>query len=162
MVEMKEYNEAKERIAELGEEKIRPYGGVPFSAIDECEKLLSVVFPMDYRAFLHDFGGGAFCYSSFTGISETNPLGTDGTDLVWSTLDARKMANLPHDYVLIEWDDMGGGIVLNCTNGEVCSTELNPEMPENINPIFPSFGAYLRHVLSLGIDSQENHAERAE
>ncbi len=151
---MKNYIEAKEILAELGEGKVFPYGGVSFSTIDECEKLLSVVFPMDYRYFLHDFGGGEFGFSLLTGISEENPSGSDGTDLVWSTLDARKMANLPNSKVLLEWDDMGGGVVLDCISGEVNSTELNPAMPDNQIPIFPSFGTYFRHIISILRDGQ--------
>ena len=115
-----DYKKAAE-IVDAHSEKQHFIGGNGEDLIDLAEKRLRVSFPLSYKEFLGDFGGGSFGSSEIYGVIHDNFEESGVPDMVWRTQIERKNG-LPCDLIVI--CDEGDGWIdcIRCsgeTRGEV-------------------------------------------
>ena len=136
---MKYYKKAKEIMDMDATEFV---GGVSENEIENAMKVLSVVFPESYKAFLTDFGGGDAGGEIIFGITNN-----EEDDVVIVTQKERSQG-LPEKLIIIGfWDD-----ILVCldtgkmNNGECPVVEVNDDYGE-VELVADSFGKFLYEYL---------------
>lgn len=73
--------------------------------VDKSERLVGLLFPPSYRAFLYQFGAGSILGREIYGVVP-DPEASGTPNVVWQTLDARRTFGLPPEYLkLVDLDD---------------------------------------------------------
>jgi len=78
-----------------------------------AEQRLGVVLPESYREFVRKLGAGNLGGQEIFGLIDENFSEAGVPDMVWVTLKARAEWRLPPKYMVINFDGMGGYLVLN-------------------------------------------------
>lgn len=87
---------------------------IPPSEVAKAEHMLDVHFPKSYAKFIKSYGAGDIGGLELYGIIEA--LEKDGhgpPNGVWLTQDSRKIANLPHEFIVIADTGYGPHYVLD-------------------------------------------------
>jgi hypothetical protein len=130
------------------------------AAVLQAEATLSIRFPLPYRHFLRDYGGGRIGSLVLFGLTNATQAPHGATDLVQRTLAARQAGTLPAHLLPIAGDHTGVYTCLNLT------AMTNPAAPApvviadpNTVPHAPleysceDFGLYLLDALRDALDA---------
>ncbi|WP_102922442.1 SMI1/KNR4 family protein [Streptomyces noursei] len=120
--------------------------------IREAEEALGLTFPPSYRRFVEELGTCDIGGTEFLGVYRTEL----GVDRLWGssyeTIDARNQWGMPHALIAVEYDGMGGTIVLDSSqpsvDGEypVLVWEAGAEARGPMESLAPDFGSYALDV----------------
>ena len=86
---------------------------VTLKTIKKAERALNLKFPLTYRYFLQEYGGGYFGRTEVEGIIDENFDHCDHYDAVRTTLNNREKYQLPLDLIVIGTTGYGPDFVLD-------------------------------------------------
>lgn len=119
-------------IIEANKELLDDLGGVNIDVISKAEKKLSVQFPKEYCEFLSKFGTMTFGATEIYGLLNDCHENQGAPDVVWVTLEERKVVSLPSHLVIIYDSGMGEKYCLDYR-------ELNVDIEPKITSYFSGF-----------------------
>lgn len=126
-----EYNKAKKLIEE-NEDLVDDFGGASEDIIKKAQTVLDLQFPKDYKLFLSFFGALTFGSIEIYGVFREDFENSGVPDAVWSTLNERKLVNMPKHLVILYNTGMGEMYCLNYK-------DLNENNEPKITSYFPGF-----------------------
>lgn len=126
-----EYNKAKELIEE-NQDLVDDFGGASDDIIKKAQTVLDLQFPEDYKLFLSYFGALTFGSIEIYGVFREDFENSGVPDTVWSTLNERKLVNMPKYLVILYNTGMGEMYCLNYK-------DLNENNEPKITSYFPGF-----------------------
>ncbi|MCT0162791.1 SMI1/KNR4 family protein [Lactiplantibacillus pentosus] len=125
------YKQAKVLIDE-NEDLVDDFGGASNKLVEMGEIKLGVQFPSEYKQFLLEHGALTFGAAEIYGIFTEDFENSGVPDVVWATLDERKLVKMPLHLVMIYNTGMGEVFCLNYR-------ELNADQEPKITSYFPGF-----------------------
>lgn len=153
-----DYEQAKILIDE-NEDLVDDFGGASSELVKIGETRLGVEFPADYKQFLLDFGALTFGASEIYGIFTEDLENSGVPDVVWATLDERKLVKMPVHLIMIYNTEMGEIFCLNYkelnANEEPKVTSYFPGFDENAQKneiLYNSFGAFLLDIVKAELE----------
>jgi antitoxin YobK len=156
---MDEYERAAKLIRENAEDSLLS-GPKPEELVAKAEAKLGVTFPLTYRRFLLEFGGGPFAGSAFFGVFDDD-FDTQGAyDVVSRTLDVRREAGFPDNVVAVyDYEDGDLGCLELAGDGDEAPViALTPGFPVDVNErdeVAPDFGTFLLKEVKSAIESRQ-------
>lgn len=124
-------------------------GPRPEVLVRKAETTLGVQFSPSYRAFVLEFGAGAFGSFEVYGVTSDNFERGTVPNGVWATLHYRREASLPASFVVLGDDGMGCIYCLDCSRtderGESPVVIYDPgqaaseQTPEKVAADFPAY-----------------------
>ncbi|WP_088816468.1 MULTISPECIES: SMI1/KNR4 family protein [Listeria] len=126
-----EYNKAKELIEE-NQDLVDAFGGASDDIIKKAQTVLDLQFPEDYKLFLSCFGALTFGSIEIYGVFREDFENSGVPDTIWSTLNERKLVNMPKYLVILYNTGMGEMYCLNYK-------DLNEKNEPKITSYFPGF-----------------------
>ncbi|MDQ3230307.1 MAG: SMI1/KNR4 family protein [Pseudobdellovibrionaceae bacterium] len=125
----------------------RVTGPVSISNIAKIETRLNLKFPAPLMEYLSRYGSISSGNSHLHGIFEDDPDDCGGGTLLFHTLEARKLYNLPMKYVVIEEDTFMWMVVLDTETGVV--HEYHTSNEKIVATIEKSFNEFLMRFLYI-------------
>ncbi len=117
-------------------------GPVPEATVESYEKVLGVLLPADYRAFLLEFGSG---HKQGIEIAGIDPIAGSDFNVVGRTvLQRRSYRHFPQNGIFFSDTGDGGQIYLDPNTGEVHEVFAEPPRGISDTVIAGSFEEFLR------------------
>lgn len=153
-----EYNKAKELIEE-NQDLVDDFGGASDDIIKKAQMILDLQFPRDYKLFLSCFGALTFGSIEIYGVFREDFENSGVPDTVWSTLNERKLVNMPKYLVILYNTGMGEMYCLNYKdlneNNEPKVTSYFPDFSEDAQKnevLYNNFGEFLLDMVNEEIN----------
>ena len=134
--------------------------GISEEEIQKCQELIGREFPASYKLFLRKLGCGDIAGQEFYGASSGRIPGTTVPSAIWCTLENRKAAHFPLDYLIIA--DTGYGPImcldLGAMKNDECPIVLwdsSFESKAQAEPIAADFGQFFLDQISTALKEEE-------
>ncbi|EPC4765968.1 SMI1/KNR4 family protein [Listeria monocytogenes] len=155
---IEKYNQAKDVIEE-NDYLVDDFGGASDTIIEKAQVVLNVNFPEDYKAFLADFGALTFGSIEIYGVFKEDFENSGIPDTVWSTMNERKLVDMPKHLTILYNTGMGELYCLNFANlnsyNEPKITSYYPGFPEKSQQnevLYDNFGEFLLDMIQEEIE----------
>ncbi|EAC2786797.1 TPA: SMI1/KNR4 family protein [Listeria monocytogenes] len=155
---IEKYNQAKDVIEE-NDYLVDDFGGASDTIIEKAQVVLNVNFPEDYKAFLADFGALTFGSIEIYGVFKEDFENSGIPDTVWSTMNERKLVDMPKHLTILYNTGMGELFCLNFADlnsyNEPKITSYYPGFPEKSQQnevLYDNFGEFLLDMIQEEIE----------
>ncbi|EHC6194407.1 SMI1/KNR4 family protein [Listeria monocytogenes serotype 1/2a] len=155
---IEKYNQAKDVIEE-NDYLVDDFGGASDTIIEKAQVVLNVNFPEDYKAFLADFGALTFGSIEIYGVFKEDFENSGIPDTVWSTMNERKLVDMPKHLTILYNTGMGELYCLNFADlnsyNEPKITSYYPGFPEKSQHnevLYDNFGEFLLDMIQEEIE----------
>ncbi|EAC5235057.1 SMI1/KNR4 family protein [Listeria monocytogenes] len=155
---IEKYNQAKDVIEE-NDYLVDDFGGASDTIIEKAQVVLNVNFPEDYKAFLADFGALTFGSIEIYGVFKEDFENSGIPDTVWSTMNERKLVDMPKHLTILYNTGMGELYCLNFADlnsyNEPKITSYYPGFPEKSQQnevLYDNFGEFLLDMIQEEIE----------
>ncbi|EHR7112523.1 SMI1/KNR4 family protein [Listeria monocytogenes] len=155
---IEKYNQAKNLIEE-NDYLVEDFGGASDTIIEKAQVVLNVNFPEDYKTFLADYGALTFGSIEIYGVFKEDFEDSGIPDAVWSTMNERKLVDMPKHLTILLNTGMGELYCLNFavlnSHNEPKVTSYYPGFPEKSQQnevLYDSFGEFLLDMIKEEIE----------